>query len=149
MKRVIAGLMFVHRYLGLAFCLIFVTWFASGIVMVYKRMPEYTAEERLARMPVLDAAGFRMTPAQALDAASLRLLLEAPLFAGKRRPRRPPRLGRHGCFTQQLNQPRDRIVAIEPLRAMPVRRDHDLALGGQPRPGQPCRPRLHARRQRR
>jgi hypothetical protein len=69
MKRVIAGLMFVHRYLGLAFCLIFVIWFASGIVMVYKRMPEYTAEERLARMPALDAAGFRITPAQALEAA--------------------------------------------------------------------------------
>jgi hypothetical protein len=69
MKRLIPALMFVHRYLGLAFCLIFVIWFASGIVMVYKRMPEYTAEERLARMSVLDAAGFRMTPAQALDAA--------------------------------------------------------------------------------
>ena len=61
--------MFVHRYLGLAFCLIFVIWFASGIVMVYKRMPEYTAEERLARMPALDAAGFSITPAQALEAA--------------------------------------------------------------------------------
>ena len=69
MKRVIAGLMFVHRYLGLAFCLIFVIWFASGIVMVYKRMPEYCAEERLARMPALDAAGIRVTPAQALEVA--------------------------------------------------------------------------------
>jgi hypothetical protein len=69
MKRAIAGLMFVHRYLGLVFCLIFVIWFASGIVMIYKRMPEYAAEERLARMPALDAAGFRITPAQALEAA--------------------------------------------------------------------------------
>src|SRR6185503_4597152 len=69
MKRAIAGLMFVHRYLGLVFCLIFVIWFASGIVMIYKRMPEYTAEERLARMPALDSAGFRITPAQALEAA--------------------------------------------------------------------------------
>jgi hypothetical protein len=69
MKRVIAGLIFVHRYVGLAFCLIFVIWFASGIVMVYKRMPEYSAEERLARLPALDAAGFRITPAQALEAA--------------------------------------------------------------------------------
>lgn len=69
MKRVIAGLIFVHRYVGLAFCLIFVIWFASGIVMVYKRMPEYSVEERLARLPALDAAGFRITPAQALEAA--------------------------------------------------------------------------------
>lgn len=71
MKRVIAALMPVHRYLGLAFCLIFVAWFASGIVMVYKRMPEYSAEERLARMPALDPAGFRITPAAALEAAGL------------------------------------------------------------------------------
>ena len=60
MKRVIAGLMFVHRYLGLVFCLIFVIWFASGIVMVYKRMPEYSAEERLARHAgARTPAGFR------------------------------------------------------------------------------------------
>ena len=71
MKRVIAGLMFVHRYLGLAFCLIFVVWFASGIVMIYKRLPEYSAEERLARMPPLDAGAIRITPTQALEAAGL------------------------------------------------------------------------------
>jgi hypothetical protein len=69
MKRVIGALILVHRYVGLAFCLIFVIWFASGIVMVYKRLPEYTPEERLARMPALDADGFRITPAQALEAS--------------------------------------------------------------------------------
>ena len=71
MKRVIPGLMFVHRYLGVAFCLIFVIWFASGIVMVYKRMPEYSAEERLARLPPLNAAAIRFTPAEAMEAASV------------------------------------------------------------------------------
>src|SRR5688572_15955060 len=75
MKRVIAALMVVHRYLGLAFCLIFVIWFASGIVMVYKRMPEYSAEERLARLPALNPAAIRLTPAEALEAA---ILSEAP-----------------------------------------------------------------------
>ncbi len=69
MKRVIGALIFVHRYVGLAFCLIFVVWFASGIVMVYKRMPEYSPEERLARMSAIDTAGIRVTPAQALEAA--------------------------------------------------------------------------------
>ena len=48
MKRVIAALIFVHRYVGIVFCLIFLAWFASGIVMVYKRMPEFPAGERLA-----------------------------------------------------------------------------------------------------
>ena len=71
MKRVIPALMFVHRYLGVAFCLIFVVWFASGIVMIYKRLPEYSAEERLARLPALDTAAIRLTPAQALEAANV------------------------------------------------------------------------------
>ena len=71
MKHVIPALMFVHRYLGVAFCLIFVSWFASGIVMVYKRLPEYSAEERLARLPSLDAATVRFTPAEAMEAASV------------------------------------------------------------------------------
>ncbi|MBI3050067.1 MAG: PepSY domain-containing protein [Acidobacteria bacterium] len=71
MKRLIAGLIVVHRYLGVAFCLIFLIWFASGIVMVFKRMPEFSQEERLARLPPLDAEGIRLTPAQALEAAGL------------------------------------------------------------------------------
>lgn len=71
MKRVIPALMFVHRYLGVAFCLIFVIWFASGIVMVYKRLPEYSAEERLARLPALNAAAIRLTPVDAMEAANL------------------------------------------------------------------------------
>ena len=71
MKRAIATLMFVHRYLGLAFCLIFVIWFASGIVMIYKRMPEYSAEERLARLPPLDASKIRLTAAEAMAAGDV------------------------------------------------------------------------------
>ena len=63
--------MFVHRYLGVAFCLIFVVWFASGIVMVFKRMPEYSMQERLARLPPLDVAAVRLTPAEALEATGL------------------------------------------------------------------------------
>ena len=71
MKCALSALIFVHRYLGVAFCLIFVIWFASGIVMVYKRMLEYAAEERLARLPELNAAAIRLTPAEALEATGL------------------------------------------------------------------------------
>ena len=71
MKRIISALMFVHRYLGVAFCLIFVIWFASGIVMIYKRLPEYSAEERLARLPPLNAAAVRFTPAEAMEAGNV------------------------------------------------------------------------------
>ena len=34
--------MCVHHYLGVAFRRAFVVWFAPGIVMVFKRMPEYS-----------------------------------------------------------------------------------------------------------
>jgi PepSY-associated transmembrane protein len=70
-KRAIALLTVVHRYLGLVFCLIFVVWFASGIVMVYARMPEYSAAERLARLASLEPAAIHLTPAQALEQATL------------------------------------------------------------------------------
>ena len=75
MKRAIALLTWVHRYLGLAFCLIFVIWFASGLVMIYARRPEYGAAERLARLAPLDPASIRFSPAQALEQA---MLAEAP-----------------------------------------------------------------------
>jgi hypothetical protein len=32
-------LIYTHRYLGLAFCVMFALWFVSGVVMMYKRMP--------------------------------------------------------------------------------------------------------------
>jgi uncharacterized iron-regulated membrane protein len=70
-KRVIALLTVIHRYLGLLLCLFFVVWFASGIVMVYARMPEYGAAERLARLAPVDAASIRLTPAEALEQATL------------------------------------------------------------------------------
>jgi hypothetical protein len=71
MKRVISFLTVVHRYLGLFFCLIFVVWFASGLVMIYARMPEYASAERLARLPPLDPASIRLAPAEALERAQL------------------------------------------------------------------------------
>ena len=71
MKRILAGLIVVHRYLGVAFCLVFLIWFTSGIVMIFKRMPEYSPQERLARLPPLDAGAIRLTPQRAFDAAGL------------------------------------------------------------------------------
>ncbi len=71
MKRILPALIALHRYMGLAFCLIFAIWFASGIVMIFKRMPEFTAAERLARMPPLDPAAVRLTPSQAFAAAGM------------------------------------------------------------------------------
>lgn len=71
MRLVIRGLTLIHRWVGLFFCLIFVIWFASGIVMVYHRMPQYTAEERLARLAPLEADDVELSPAEAYNAAGL------------------------------------------------------------------------------
>ena len=35
---------FVHRWLGVALCLLFLLWFASGIGMMYWTFPEVTAQ---------------------------------------------------------------------------------------------------------
>src|SRR5262252_270766 len=72
----------IHRWLGIGGCLLFTAWFASGIVMIYVRMPELRAEERLARKPRVDFSTARMTPADLVRAiqrepAQLRLTMTA------------------------------------------------------------------------
>src|SRR5437764_7223322 len=60
----------VHRYLGIVLSLLFFVWFASGIAMVYAGgMPRLEPGERLRRMPPLDPAAIRVTPADAAERA--------------------------------------------------------------------------------
>ena len=61
-------LIYTHRWLGIAGCLVFLVWFVSGIVMMYARMPRLTAEERLARLPTLDLTHVAVSPADAARA---------------------------------------------------------------------------------
>ena len=64
-------LIYTHRWLGIAGGVVFVTWFASGIVMMYARMPEITIEERLARLAPIDLSSARVSiAAAARDAAA-------------------------------------------------------------------------------
>src|SRR5215469_14968744 len=58
-------LIFVHRWMGVCLCLLFLTWFASGIVMMYRQYPEVTAADRLSRAPTLDGSRIHITPADA------------------------------------------------------------------------------------
>jgi PepSY-associated transmembrane protein len=59
------ALIYTHRWLGIAGGVLFVTWFASGIVMMYARMPELTAEERRTRLSPIDLSAARITVADA------------------------------------------------------------------------------------
>src|ERR1700730_13446832 len=59
------ALIFVHRWMGVFFCLLFLSWFASGIVMMYWQYPQVSAADRLNRAPALDASRIQLSPRQA------------------------------------------------------------------------------------
>jgi hypothetical protein len=63
--RFFKALLFLHRWIGIAACLLFLLWFPSGIGMMYWGMPSVTATDRLARAPVLDPARVQLSPAEA------------------------------------------------------------------------------------
>ncbi len=76
-----------HRYLGIALCLLFVMWFASGIVMIYAGgMPRLTPEVRRAHMPALDFSKVALAPAAAAERAGLDAPDRATLFSVLGRP---------------------------------------------------------------
>jgi hypothetical protein len=60
-------LVYTHRWLGIAGCVLFVAWFISGMVMMYARMPGLANEERLARAPVLDLSTAKLSPSEAAE----------------------------------------------------------------------------------
>lgn len=62
-------LIYTHRWLGIAGCVIFLVWFLSGIVMMYERMPRLTPEERWARLSALDTSNIRVPLAAAAEIA--------------------------------------------------------------------------------
>ena len=58
-------LIYTHRWLGIAGGLLFVVWFASGIVLMYAGMPALDPAERLARAPALDLSTARLDVGEA------------------------------------------------------------------------------------
>ena len=79
---------FTHRWLGIAGSLLFIAWFASGIVMMYARMPELSSTERAARRPPLDLSTARVSfqdafaGAPALSVIRLGMLGGRPVYRG-------------------------------------------------------------------
>jgi hypothetical protein len=61
-------LILTHRYLGIVLCVVFLSWFLSGIAMIYARgMPDLPRVTRLERMPLLNPAPIKVS---AFDAAA-------------------------------------------------------------------------------
>lgn len=59
----------IHRWIGIATCLLFAMWFTSGVVMIYVGFPALTEAERRALLPAIDGHQLRLAPAEALAAA--------------------------------------------------------------------------------
>jgi hypothetical protein len=68
------SLIFIHRWLGVALAVLFMMWFASGIVMMYWSFPGVSARDRREHAPALNAAATRITPEEAYS----RLELDQP-----------------------------------------------------------------------
>jgi hypothetical protein len=74
------ALILLHRWLGVAFCLLFAMWFASGIVMHFVPFPAFAEADRVAGLAPIDLARVGHGPAEALrssgiaDAARIRLI---------------------------------------------------------------------------
>ena len=63
---------YVHRWMGIMFGVVFVVWFVSGIAMMYVRMPELSVAERLGHSAPLDFSAATVTPAEALRSNGLK-----------------------------------------------------------------------------
>ncbi|HVQ12678.1 MAG TPA: hypothetical protein VMS40_03770, partial [Vicinamibacterales bacterium] len=58
------ALIFVHRWLGIALCVLFLLWFPSGIGMMYFPMPSVTPASRFERLPMLQASAVTVAPGE-------------------------------------------------------------------------------------
>jgi hypothetical protein len=59
------SLIFIHRWLGVTLCLVFLLWFPSGIGMMYWDFPSVGPGDRLEHSPALDASTIKLSPAEA------------------------------------------------------------------------------------
>jgi hypothetical protein len=64
-------LFLLHRWLGVALCLLFALWFVSGMVMMYVGYPKLTEAERLGHLPALHADTALLAPQEALRKAGV------------------------------------------------------------------------------
>jgi hypothetical protein len=71
MRRLRRWLYVGHQWIGIGTCLLFATWFVSGLVMMYVAFPNLTDKERLAALPDIAWAKVGLSPDRAMAAAGL------------------------------------------------------------------------------
>jgi hypothetical protein len=65
-------LIYSHRWMGIAGGLLFVTWFFSGIMMMYWGMPSLREAERLSHLAPIELSNARIEPMDAARAAKIK-----------------------------------------------------------------------------
>ena len=65
MRYILRSLIFLHRWVGIVLCLVFLLWFPSGIGMMYWTFPGVAAGDRLDHSPKLDPAKIMLSPEEA------------------------------------------------------------------------------------
>ncbi len=85
MRALKQTLIFVHRWLGVALCLLFLLWFPSGFVMMYWDYPGVTPADRFAHLSALDPASIKVSLEQAAEKAELEAIgaVRLTTFAGR------------------------------------------------------------------
>jgi hypothetical protein len=64
----VRALVLIHRWLGVAFCLLFAMWFASGMVMHFVPFPALEENERVAGLATFNVQSIAVVPREALKA---------------------------------------------------------------------------------
>ncbi len=130
------ALIFLHRWLGVGLCLVFLVWFLSAIGMMYWEFPQVTDADRLARLPPLQPAAIRLSPAEAFARSGLAsppTAIRLASFDGRHLYRLQTRDGELAVYAdtgdEQIEVPpdmRDRIAAawagrpVAEARAVPL-----------------------------
>ena len=133
-------LVYTHRWLGIAGGLLFVTWFVSGVVLMYAGMPNLSEHDRLQRLSPLDLGQVAITPAEAVARFSSFPQRFVISMVGERPVYRFPHLGKwttvyadSGQVFNGLN--RDQAIEVvrkfKPLMADPAHYDRYLVEADQ------------------
>lgn len=77
--RTIRKLAWFHRWLGIATCLVFALWFASGAVLLFKPFPSLSRDAQMALQQIVNVRDVSISPGRAIavaggEAVALRLI---------------------------------------------------------------------------
>lgn len=70
----------LHRWLGIAFALLFAMWFATGMVMHFVPFPSLTETERFVGLSIIDGTSVAIGPAEAVKASGIASALRVRLI---------------------------------------------------------------------